>query len=291
MLELNDVKIDATFKRIIFDAIKQNEELKNRYSESELDEKKIRIGTKELLKKYGNLEGKELIIPEKYFKIYRTLKEKRAKINQDEMRIKEKEFQIMFKKSKDEAYVNNDNFNYFRSKLKEMIALAIEIHFYELPEFKETTIRNRGVIPEENPEEFYNHYHTLRDLYNWIENPEKEKYEIRSLKGDVTLNEELEFKVYSRRWGHKDTYSVVRTTEGWNCIFFTKYVGGKNGEAILNSMVHDGISYPISLEYDFKTLWDLADNSEMSLEELQCKISEIAEWVSEVEESKPEFLR
>lgn len=291
MLELNDVKIDAAFKRIIFDEIKKNEELKNKYSENELDEKKIRIGTKELLKKCGNLEETGLIIPEKYFKIYRSLKEKREKIDKDEMLIKKEKFQKIFKKSKDEAYINNDNFNYFRNELKNMIELAAEIHFDELPEFKETTISNRGVIPEENPKEFYNHYHTLRDLYEWIENPEKEKCKIRSLKGDINLNKKLEFKVYSRRWGHDDTYNVERTTEGWNCTFFTKYEGGKNGEAILNSMVHDGISYPISLEYDFKTLWDLADDSEMSLNELQSKISEIAKWISEVEEKKPEFLR
>lgn len=290
MLELNDVKIDAVFKRIIFDSIKEKKELENKYDESILSEKKVRIGTKELLKKYGNLKDTGLIIPEKYFNIYRDIEEKRVKIDKNEIKRKEETFKNIFKKSKDEAYDNNDNFNYFRNNLKKMIKLAEEIHFYELPEFKETTISNRGVIPEENPKEFYNHYHTLRDLYDWIKNPEEEKNKIRSLKGDITLNKELKFEVFSRRWRHNDTYIIKRTTEGWKCFFFTEYNGGKNGEAILSSMKHDGISYPVNLEYDFKTLWELADDEEMPLDELQNKINEIAIWVSEVEKKKPEFL-
>jgi len=58
-----------------------------------------------------------------------------------------------------------------------------------------------------------------------------------------------------------------------DCIFFSE----------------DGVKHAL------ENLWDLADENEMSVEELQEKLQQIADWISIVEktvgESQPEWVR
>lgn len=59
---------------------------------------------------------------------------------------------------------------------------------------------------------------------------------------------------------------------------------------MIDNLDHDSIQYPKEgVRYAFQTLWYLADEDEMSIEELQIKLQEIADWISAVEKATGEF--
>lgn len=111
------------------------------------------------------------------------------------------------------------------------------------------------------------------------------KYKL-SYRGDINLDYKLNFKVYTRRWGHYDNYSIARTITGWK-VSHLSYNGNdeKDGSKyLLKSLDHDSVVYPEDgIKYALVTLWNMADEEEMSVEELQIKLQEIADWISEVE--------
>ena len=71
---------------------------------------------------------------------------------------------------------------------EELIDLASKIHWHILPEYEEYMIVNRGLYPNKDTEEYYNHFHTLEDLYRELTSCGKK---IESKKGDMNLNEEI----------------------------------------------------------------------------------------------------
>lgn len=108
----------------------------------------------------------------------------------------------------------------------------------------------------------------------------------KSVEGDINLDKDMKFKVYTTRWGHDDIYTIRRTFKGWD----VRHIGingetEKNGRGALESnLEHDSICYPKEgVEYAFQTLWQEADTTSMSIEELQSRIQDIADWISEVE--------
>ena len=66
-----------------------------------------------------------------------------------------------------------------------------------------------------------------------------------SNESDDTLESKIPFKVYTRRWGHEDRYSIKRTVDGWYCGYIA--INGKckkNGEGgLFNNLDHDCIFY------------------------------------------------
>ena len=140
--------------------------------------------------------------------------------------------------------------------------------------------------------EYYNHPDCLKALLNEVKN----KGIILSNKSDDTLDKEIPFKVYTRRWGHEDTYSIKRTVNGWYC----KYIAirgecEKNGEGgLFKNLDHDSIFYPKEgVAYAMERLWEEADEGEIDFEELSKKLQQIADWISVVEKSinaQPEWV-
>ena len=291
MLEMEEVKIDNALKRIIFDILKDRKSLDNIYPLEILDEKKIRKEVINLLVEKGYVKDTKLHIPKEYKNLYEEFLSKREEISLEKKESLEEEYKRIFSKARKEYLEDKDfTFKYYKENSEKLKKLAAELHYLELPEYTDYLVYNRGVLPEKNLIEFYDHYHSLEYLYEWLENPINEQNKIRQIKGDINLNKELKLEVYSNRWGHLDQYTVVRTLEGWDCRFVSFIKGNKNGDAILNFMKHDGISYPVSLEDDFEELWDQADKQEMSITELQNKINEISTWIIETEQKKPSFL-
>lgn len=170
---------------------------------------------------------------------------------------------------------------------EEIIKLAADIHWMILPEYEEYMIVNREVYPNENTEEYYDHYHTLEDLYNEIQGSGKN---VESVKGDINIDKEVDVKIYSRRWGHDDVYSITRTVDGWDVSFFQNVKGGKEGDALISTLNHDYINYPNALEQFMYDLWNKADREEMSIEVLKDYLERIAEWVNVCEKSTPEGI-
>lgn len=134
---------------------------------------------------------------------------------------------------------NGDKYRKVFDRLKTIIPI---IHWGRLPIFNKYLIYNREKDPELEMIEFYDHPDCLNTLLNEIKN----QGIVLSNKSDASLNKEIKFKVYTRRWGHEDIYSIKRTVNGWYCEFNT--IQGeckKNGEGgLTRNLDHDSIFYP-----------------------------------------------
>lgn len=199
-----------------------------------------------------------------------------------------------------EKIAKDYNYNQYSTDLKPLIN---KLHWHFLPIYKDVMIDNRGISPEENIEEYYNHYHSLQDLYNIIDLPPNNW---KTLNGDINLNLACKFPVYTNRWGHEDIYSVKRTYKGWYvsnlAISGESKPNGKGfsygdededddstGGGFIDNFNQDYVEYPKSFHYIIERLWEMADQTEMSINELQEKLLEVARLISEVEKTINRF--
>ena len=112
--------------------------------------------------------------------------------------------------------------------------------------------------------------------------------ELSCAEGNKTLNKEMKFYVYTRRWGHEDCYRIKRTDTGWYCEFMTIDSNcGKDGKGGLqNNLNHDCIFYPKEgIEYAMLKLWDEANQGVLDMELLSERLQQVAEWISISEKS------
>lgn len=190
---------------------------------------------------------------------------------------------------------NHMNFSFARyQKAKEEVKDLLPIlHWGHLPIFNKHLLFNRGINPEENISDFYNHYDCLKAMLNEI----RGKGETMQIESDETLGKELMFDVYTRRWGHLDRYHMKRTIDGWECLYMSpEGKCEKNGEgSLFNNLFHDSVFFPEEgVKYAMKELWEAADEGEIGLEELQRRLQQIADWISHVEkavgEKQPEWV-
>lgn len=172
--------------------------------------------------------------------------------------------------------------------LTEAIKKASILHWLYLPEYEEYIIENRSVFPDE-AEKYYDHYHTIEDFVHFVDGEGKKISKL----GDLNLDKDLKLRVYSRRWGHDDVYTICRTKDGW----LVQSLGGaakahKDGTgALIETLKHDSIVYPESLNFAMEQLWELADQTPMESDELQEYLNQMGEWISITEKSVPKFLR
>jgi len=165
-----------------------------------------------------------------------------------------------------------------------MSAAAHQLHMSldPMPKHHRYMIENRG-IGHEDPE-FYYHIHPVEDLLDYLDdihaNDDPE---------DQTIGHKFKFKVYSRRWGHADTYYITRNEDGWFCEFNAYSAqGDKSADPILYTiLIHDSISYPRDLPDFMDWLWNQAHQEGLKHEEVQKALDELAEWVSLCERNVP----
>lgn len=144
-------------------------------------------------------------------------------------------------------------------------------------------IENREMQPD-NPD-FYLHFHPIQDLLKFLDdehaNDDPE---------DQTIDTEFSFRVYSRRWGNEDTYKVTRTKDGWDISNLA--IGGpcdKGGQPFLfRNFRQDSIQYPARLDGWLEWLWNQAAEKGLTKEQVQAAIQELADWVSQTEQSAPD---
>lgn len=175
-----------------------------------------------------------------------------------------------------------NNYNALINKSKE---IAKELHWKYLPIYDETIMENREKTPEEDLDVYYDHYHTIEDLYENIYN---KKVDLKSKNGDISLEKEMNFKVYTARWNGYDNYRVKRTWYGWHVSHIA--INGpsiKDGNgALFTNLKHDSIFYPENgVKFSLDILWEDADNGEINFEELQNRLQEVADWISDVEKN------
>lgn len=179
----------------------------------------------------------------------------------------------------------------FQRDIKAANEVAAKLHWKYLPIYTEQFIVNNGVLPEDNLGYFYNHFHAIEDLYRYIYTDNKLDW--RSIEGDLNLDKKMTFKVYTTRWGHHDHYYIKRTMDGWFVEHLTAHNGmsDKNGEgAMFDKLNHDSVVFPKEgVKYAFELLWNEADTTNMTVEELQRKLDEIALWIEQVEKVTHQF--
>ncbi|WP_303984781.1 hypothetical protein [Niallia circulans] len=168
--------------------------------------------------------------------------------------------------------------------------IAAKLHWIYLPLYPEQTIINSDIIPEENTEEYYNHFHTIEDLYRVIF--ENREIAWDSLEGDINLNTPMKMRIYSSRWGHNDVYSVKRIMTGWNFKHLSYDVNcskdgtlaGEKKDGFFSILAHDSIQYPYDgVKYALENLWKTADSTSMSIKELETMLQDIGDWINAVE--------
>ncbi len=98
--------------------------------------------------------------------------------------------------------------------------------------------------------------------------------------------------VFSRKWGHKDTYVVNRTADGWYIEFGSiKGDCDKTGAPYLFEILNnDSINYPADLSGCMEWLWEQAEERRFSDEDIQCYLNELGKWIQEVEKSTPQKI-
>ncbi|SHK74379.1 hypothetical protein [Desulforamulus aeronauticus] len=207
---------------------------------------------------------------------------------------------VLFIKSFGRFYDDRENstsFSFDYERLRKIFSdlhPVIQIlHWGMLPILSKWLIINSGKLPENDVIDFYHHYHMLTALLKEI----RGQGETMETKGDDTLNKKMTFSVYTRRWGHPDVYRIERTIEGWEVRHNSingKYA--KDGEgALMDNLHHDGIFFPEDgVKYALSNLWDDAEDGNLTPEELQKKLQQIADWISSVEkavgENQPDWV-
>lgn len=98
-----------------------------------------------------------------------------------------------------------------------------------------------------------------------------------------------DFTIYSRRWGHDDTYTVERTATGWHVHHISiKGDCDKQGKPVLyENFEQDSICYPHQLPDLMETLWEYAQENNLTDAQIQPHLDELAKWVQVCEKSRP----
>lgn len=196
-----------------------------------------------------------------------------------------------------EEMERNEGHNFDFEKLnliyEKISPIIVILHWGLLPIIPDDLMINSDSIPEKDVVYFYDQYHMLEALLREV-NGEGEEM---TLTGDDSIDKDLSFSVYNRRWGHKDNYRVKRTIDGWDVRHIS--INGKckkNGEgALLVNLHHDSIFFPEEgVKHAMEILWYESDEGEINIQELQVKLQQIADWISSVEknlgESQPEWV-
>ena len=155
-------------------------------------------------------------------------------------------------------------------------------------------LKNRGIEPKHHKymyenrkvpvedEEFYNHIHSVQDLLAYINDPV-----VNDDPDDSTIGEEFGMNIYTRRWGHFDRYTIVRTDNGWIFIFRDEVICNKScAPGLFRALEHDLVSYPYNVGDFFDWIWKKASEG-ATKNNVQEAIDDVAEWISNCEKSVP----
>lgn len=177
-------------------------------------------------------------------------------------------------------------------RVAELGRIAHELHMSlasrdHEPRHRGYMIENRRCKPRDP--HFYEHIHPVEDLLGFIADEHA-----NDDPKDQTVGVEFDFPVYSRRWGHDDTYKIRRTATGWTFRHLQEATAGRDGRkagkpgtGLFALLDHDSINYPAALPGYLEWLWDQAAEQGLSLAEVQTALSELAAWVSVCEQSSP----
>ena len=152
------------------------------------------------------------------------------------------------------------------------------------PKHHKYMLKNREV-PVSDPE-FYRHIHPVQDLLKFIDDMNANDDPV-----DMTIGHDFDLPVYSRRWGHEESYHLKRTKSGWEFRHFHSGACDKRGAPLLyDSLDHDSINYPEELGGYLEYLWERAEKDGLSHEQVQEALTVLGRWIITCEQSSPEGI-
>ena len=168
------------------------------------------------------------------------------------------------------------------SKVAHKLHMSLKERGFE-PKHHKYMLENREVSPD--TVEFYKHIHPVDDLLAFIEDTDA-----NNDPEDTTIGSKFSLKIYTRRWGHYDTYKITRTENGWNFEGLTSALSGeceRNGREVLNGILdHDSVCYPEKINDFMEFLWNEAEQG-LSKSEVQEALDMIGKWISVCEMNTP----
>ena len=180
--------------------------------------------------------------------------------------------------------LTSDEFNEIEQRMgKNARKLHMSLHFRGIePRHHAYMIKNRELQPDDP--KFYVHVHPVEDLLKFIEDDRANDDPV-----DQTIGHDFKFRVYSKRWGHDDTYTIQRTEDGWLLKEgIEKGPCDKTGHPFLFRLLdHDSIDYPHGLRDRMEWLWIKASVDGLSHEDLEVALQQLADWVSLTVREKP----
>ncbi|MBD7985178.1 hypothetical protein H9649_11310 [Sporosarcina sp. Sa2YVA2] len=191
---------------------------------------------------------------------------------------------------KEDTYEHNFSSAQRQKKISDMADIAHQLHISLKDEAREPRhhkymIKNRGLSPDHR--DFYKHIHPVEDLLAFIddENSNDDPF-------DLTIDITFKMQIYSRRWGHTDTYRFIRIEEGWNVSLLSRSGScDKKGYPVFYEILdNDLINYPAELPNYMGWLWDSAKEKGLTKEEVQSSLDDIAKWINSCEKSSPKGI-
>jgi hypothetical protein len=102
----------------------------------------------------------------------------------------------------------------------------------------------------------------------------------------------MRLTVFSRRWGHNDSYNVEITNTGWEISHVA--IGGAcdsfGKPYLFGNLNHDSINYPEDLGGYMDWLWRQAKSQNMDETQIQRHLDELGAWIQSTEQNTPRGL-
>lgn len=139
---------------------------------------------------------------------------------------------------------------------------------------------------------FYAHIHAAESLLRFVSDPVGANLDPE----DTTLGEAFTMGVYSRRWGYRDTFHVMRTATGWSFRHVTTLATdpdgrqrGAEGTGFFEMLDREAINYPQDLPEYFQFLWTAAAEG-LDRAGVESALTALADWISKCEAASPAGL-
>lgn len=99
------------------------------------------------------------------------------------------------------------------------------------------------------------------------------------------------FAVYNRRRDGHVTYDLQKTPDGWHIehIAINGDCKPDGTDLFYKNLEQDNINFPSGFGYFLSHLWSSLDTAEITTEEAQAKLQELADWISTCERSQPNW--
>lgn len=102
----------------------------------------------------------------------------------------------------------------------------------------------------------------------------------------------MKLEIYTKRWEHNEDFSVEKTPDGWE--IHRPGIGGKcdkTGEPYLfRNLRQDSVNYPEKLGKYMESLWQQAEDNNMSEQEIQQYLDTLGDWLQQVEKLSPKWF-